>query len=136
MVIMERPKIGVRVLIVDGNKILLGKRKNAHGQGCWVPPGGHHLEYGETWQLCAQREVLEETGLVLDEVRFCGVTNDIFADQHKHYVTIFMRAEYPGGAIQNLESEKCEAWQWFAPEALPNNLFLPLAHFVEQKQIF
>lgn len=46
---MERPKVGVGVLIVDGNKILLGKRKNAHGDGCWAPPGGH-LEFGESWQ--------------------------------------------------------------------------------------
>lgn len=129
---MERPKVGIGVLIVDGNKILLGKRKNAHGSGFWAPPGGH-LEYGESWQQCAQREVLEETGLMLDEVRFCAVTNDIFAENNKHYVTIFMRAAYTGGAVQNREPEKCEQWQWFAVDQLPDKLFLPFAQLIEQK---
>jgi 8-oxo-dGTP diphosphatase len=129
---MERPKVGVGVLIIDGNKILLAKRKNAHGDGSWAPPGGH-LEYGESWQQCVQREALEETGLLLEDIQFCAVTNDIFAENNKHYVTIFMRACYTGGAVQNREPEKCEAWQWFAVDQLPDNLFLPLAQLVEQK---
>jgi 8-oxo-dGTP diphosphatase len=129
---MERPKVGVGVLIVDGNNILLGKRKNAHGDGSWAPPGGH-LEYGESWQQCVQREALEETGLVLDDVQFCAVTNDIFVESNKHYVTIFMRAAYTGGPVENREPEKCEAWQWFDVDRLPDKLFLPLAQLVEQK---
>ena len=132
---MERPKVGVGVLIIDDNKILLGKRKNAHGDGSWAPPGGH-LEFGESWQGCAQREALEETGLVLDDLRFCAVTNDIFAESNKHYVTIFMRASYTGGVVTNREPEKCEQWQWFAVDCLPDKLFLPLAQLIEQKQIF
>jgi 8-oxo-dGTP diphosphatase len=129
---MERPKVGVGVLIVDGNRILLGKRKNAHGDGSWGPPGGH-LEYGESWQQCAQREALEETGLEINDIQFCAVTNDIFAESNKHYVTIFMRAAYAGGVVTNREPEKCEQWRWFDVDQLPDNLFLPLAQLVEQK---
>src|SRR5579862_7264663 len=92
-----------------------------------------HLEYGESWQQCVQREALEETGLVINDVRFCAVTNDIFAESNKHYVTIFMRAQYTGGVVQNREPEKCDAWQWFNVDQLPDNLFLPLAQLVEQK---
>ncbi len=129
---MERPKVGVGVLIIDENKILLGKRKNAHGEGFWGPPGGH-LEYGENWQRCAQRETLEETGLLLGDISFCAVTNDIFSESNKHYVTIFMRAPYIGGAVENCEPEKCEQWQWFDVDRLPDKLFLPLAQLVAQK---
>lgn len=52
-------------------------------------PGGH-LEFGETFEQCAEREVREETGLNIDSVRFLTATNSIFEETGKHYVTIFM----------------------------------------------
>ena len=70
---------------------------------------------------------------MINDVQFCAVTNDIFAESNKHYVTIFMRAPYAGGVVENLESEKCEAWQWFDVNQLPDNLFLPLAQLVGQR---
>jgi 8-oxo-dGTP diphosphatase len=121
-----RPKVGVGVLIVHGTQLLLGKRKNAHGHDTWAPPGGH-LEHGESWQACALREVQEETGLQLSACKFFAVTNDIF-DEQKHYVTIFMLAHYQGGQVQNLEPDKCHAWQWFEIDQLPDNLFLSLSN--------
>ena len=45
---------------------------------------------------CAVREVLEETGLCINNVQFGHVTNDIMKEQGKHYVTIFMMAECVG----------------------------------------
>ena len=58
----QKPKVGLGVCIVKDNKVLLGKRKGSHGAGTWSFPGGH-LEFQETWEKCAKREVLEETGL-------------------------------------------------------------------------
>jgi 8-oxo-dGTP diphosphatase len=126
---MEKPKVGIGVLIIDGDRILLGKRKSAHGEGYWAPPGGH-LEFGESWETCAQREVLEETGLAVAAVQFYAVTNDIFYDSGKHYVTIFMHTVYTGEPVQNLEPEKCECWGWFACDQLPDKLFLPFANLI------
>lgn len=57
--------------------------------GCLQLPGGH-LEFGESWEECARREILEETGLAVRDVRFLTATNDVFAAEKKHYVTIFM----------------------------------------------
>jgi 8-oxo-dGTP diphosphatase len=59
--------------------------------GTWALPGGH-LDFGESFEACAMREVLEETGLQVkeDSVRFLTATNDIMLSEHKHYVTIFM----------------------------------------------
>jgi 8-oxo-dGTP diphosphatase len=130
---MERPKVGVGVLIVNGNRILLGKRRGAHGEGCWAPPGGH-LEFGESWETCAQREVLEETGLTIAKPWFYGVTNDVFHESNKHYITIFMHAQYAGGTVQNCEPEKCEGWEWFVRDRLPDKLFLPLANLMNHKR--
>ena len=85
----KRPKVGVGVIIIKGNKVLLGKRKNSHGEGSWCFPGGH-LEFNESLENCAKREVLEETGVKIKNIRFETITNDIFKDEGKHYITIFM----------------------------------------------
>lgn len=60
-------------------------------EGAIQLPGGH-LEVGESPEACAVREVAEETGLVVreEDVRFVTATNDIFAREGKHYVTLFV----------------------------------------------
>lgn len=105
----DLPKVGLGVLVFNfDNQILLGKRKNSHGASSWGPPGGH-LEFGEGLGECAIREVLEETGLVIKKPKFLAITNDIFKEEGKHYVSIFMHAHLSDGQIvQNLEPHKVE----------------------------
>lgn len=122
MAINERPKVGVGVCIVKDNKVLLGKRLNSHGAGEWAFPGGH-LEFGETLAECAQREVAEETGLVIGNIRRGPYTQDFFLSQNKHYITIIMIADYVSGVPTVLEPHKCEQWQWFDVHQLPTPLF-------------
>jgi len=122
---MTGPLIGVGVLIVREGRLLLGRRQGSHGAGDWATPGGH-LEFGETPQECARREVLEETGMKVGNLAKCGFTNDFFHREQKHYVTLFMLAEKCNGTPEVLEPEKCTGWQWFSPDALPKPLFAPL----------
>ncbi len=61
-------------------------------KGMWQFPGGH-LEFGETYFACAEREALEETGLRVKAARLVAVTNDLFEEVGKHYVTIFVLCE-------------------------------------------
>jgi ADP-ribose pyrophosphatase YjhB (NUDIX family) len=57
------PRIGVGCLVMDtSNQVLLVKRAHPPQQGFWHIPGGK-LEWGESVGACAEREVLEETGL-------------------------------------------------------------------------
>lgn len=127
----ERPKVGVGVIVIKGGKILLGKRKNSHGSGHWSFPGGH-LEFGESWVECAVRETMEETGLTIKNIRFGTVSNDIFASEEKHYITIFMLADYDSGELAVMEPDKCEKWEWFDWDDLPQPLFIPIQNLVKQ----
>lgn len=125
----KRPYIGMGVIIIRNGKILLGKRRNAHGAGSWCCPGGH-LEYGESFETCARREVSEETGLEIENIRHGTFTNDLFDAEGKHYVTLFMLADSPQGAPRVREPAKCETWAWFSEKALPQPLFLPLRNLL------
>jgi 8-oxo-dGTP diphosphatase len=115
----------VGVILIRGNSILLGERLGSHGKGTWAPPGGH-LEYGETVEQCARRETLEETGLILDHVTLAPFTNDIFTEEDRHYVTLFVTSREPDGVAQVLEPKKCARWEWCMWSALPTPLFRPL----------
>jgi 8-oxo-dGTP diphosphatase len=128
---IERPVIGVGVCLIKDGKVLLGKRLNAHGNGNWSFPGGH-LEMNETWENCAAREVLEETGIKIINPMFVGVTNDIFRKEKKHFITIFMKADYESGKLKVMEPEKCSVWKWFNWEDLPQPLFLPIKNLIKK----
>lgn len=128
---MQRPFVGVAVLVSasDTKDVLLLKRQNSHGDGTWAPPGGH-LEFAESVEACAIRETLEETGLVLTHIRFIGITNDIFAAEGKHYVTIWVEGERVDGEPHVAHPEKVAEVGWFSWDALPAPLFLSFENFV------
>lgn len=127
----DRPQVGIGVIIIKDGKVLLGQRKNAHGEGSWCPPGGH-LEFGETWQECVERETKEETGLKIKNIRFGMTTNDIFPKEKKHYITIHMLVDYDSGEAKVMEPDKCERWEWFAWNELPRPLFIPTQNLLKK----
>ncbi len=119
------PRVGIGILILkNNNMLLLGKRINAHGAGKWQSSGGH-LEFGESFEQAVEREIAEEIGIGVKNIKFLTVTNDVFENEDKHYVTIFMTCEYESGEPQILEPDKCQEWKWFKYDELPKDLFLP-----------
>ena len=127
---MERPKVGCGVIVIKDRKVLLGKRKNAHGKGTWGFPGGH-LEHKEEIEDCAKREVMEESGIQIKNLKRVAFTNDFFSED-KHYVTLFIRSEYESGEVKLMEPEKCEKWDWFEWNKLPKPLFLAVENLLKQ----
>ena len=65
---LKRPKVGLAVFVIKNSKFVMMLRQGAHGAGNWGLPGGH-LEFGETWEQCAKRETIEETGLAIKNIR-------------------------------------------------------------------
>ena len=129
----KRPKVGVGIVVFSEGKILFGKRKNAHGAGCWSTAGGH-LEFGETIEECAKRELLEETGLEATSLILGPWTNNVI-DGNKHYVTIFVFVDQFVGEVSLKEPDKCEGWHWFHWSEIPAPLFPTVAQLFQKIEV-
>jgi 8-oxo-dGTP diphosphatase len=127
---VERPRIGIGVIVCREMNVLLGHRRLSHGDGTWSFPGGH-LEWFEGVSECARREVGEETGLGIDNLRCGPFTNDRFQAEGLHYVTLFVVADSRSGVPERREPDKCDEWRWFPWDSLPRPLFLPVENLLK-----
>ena len=99
----QQPLVGVGVVIVENDRVLLIKRGKAPLLGEWSIPGGM-LELGETLRRGAEREALEDTGLVVRATDLLSVFDRIVPDENKrtlyHYVLIDFLCERISGELQ------------------------------------
>ncbi|HUV16472.1 MAG TPA: NUDIX domain-containing protein [Pelolinea sp.] len=127
---MNYPRVGVATIILRNNQLLLIKRKKSHGAGSWAVPGGH-LEYGESLEECAMREMREEVGLEIGNVRFKAITNDLFSENYLHYITIWMKGDCLSSEPIAASVDEVAEWGWFDLDALPSPLFIPLENLIK-----
>lgn len=96
----SHPQVAVGAVIVKDGKILLVKRKHNPQKNRWAIPGGR-VKLGETLQQAAEREIKEETGLVVranDPVYvFDFIEHNKDNSVHVHYVIIDLQADYIAG---------------------------------------
>jgi 8-oxo-dGTP diphosphatase len=118
----SRPLVGIAIVVRQDDKILLFKRQGSHAGGMWSVPGGH-LEFGESFEDCARREVREEVGVEVTPPTFMAVTNDFIED--KHYISIWMECSLLSGTPTICEPEKMTELCWRSPADLPEPLFEP-----------
>ncbi len=129
---MNRPSVGVGVFVFKDGEFLLGRRVGKHGYGTWCVPGGH-LEYGETFEEAAAREVMEETGVKIKNIRFYTAVNNVFHDEKKHSITIFMFSDWASGEPKVMEPDKFIDIDWYDFKNLPKPLFLALTQLQKAK---
>jgi len=116
-------KTGIGVILYRDGKILMGKRINSHAPKFSIPGG--HLEVGETFEESAIREVKEETGILIRNPKVIAVTNNLetYEQEKLHYVSVILLATDFSGEAKTNEPNKCEAWNWYNPNNLPQPHF-------------
>ncbi|MGN6157520.1 MAG: NUDIX domain-containing protein [Devosia sp.] len=113
--VRKRLTVGVRAVLVDGDKVLLVKHTYTPG---WQFPGGG-VEPGETAEAAAAREALEETGYLAEgRPRLAGFYLNRIAGGRRDHVALYVwqsfRKQRP--FRPNLEIAQC---QWFDMNDLP-----------------
>jgi ADP-ribose pyrophosphatase YjhB (NUDIX family) len=99
----DRPLIGVGAVIVSDNRVVVARRGHEPLKGEWSIPGGV-LEIGETLREGAEREALEETGLVVEAGEVLEVLDRIVRDAQGrvqfHYVLVDFLCRPVGGELR------------------------------------
>jgi ADP-ribose pyrophosphatase YjhB (NUDIX family) len=115
----SRPIVAVGAVIIQDGCVLLVRRAYAPLQGEWSLPGGA-VEVGETLAAATQREVLEETGLIVDVGPMVELLDRIHTDAdgrvEYHYVLVDYLCQVIGGQLHP-QSDAADA-RWAARSEL------------------
>jgi len=95
--VSDLPLVGVGVVLIEDGRILLIKRGREPGRGLWAVPGGK-VRHGEPMRDAARREILEETGLIV-EVGDVVWVGEFIEDGH-HLVLIDFSGIRTGGELR------------------------------------
>lgn len=100
----------------DGKYLMLHRNSNKKIlPNVWMAPGGHR-EFNEGLFECARREIMEETGLEIKNLRIKVTGNGYLQDLDTEFFFHFVLADYAGGNVkQNPEDGELV---WVTPEEM------------------
>lgn len=108
----RKPKLVVGILVRNKNKFLLAREILEGGKAYWIVPGGK-VEFGETIEDAAKREILEETGIKAKKLKFLAYKEAIAAKYNYHTVIFFFETKTNTTKIKDdIEGKVMEA-KWF-----------------------
>ena len=109
----KNPLPTVDVIVNVGGKIVLVKRKNA--PLCWALPGGF-VDYGESAEDAAVREIREETGLEIEGLRQFRCYSDPDRDPRFHTLTVVFIASAAASPVADDDAAEAAC---FSPDCMP-----------------
>ena len=96
----DQARVAVGAIVFKDNRVLLVRRGKPPAEDQWAIPGGR-VEIGETLQEAAEREILEETGIVIRALApvytFDVIDRDVRGRIRFHYVIVDLTADYIRG---------------------------------------
>lgn len=113
LITWPRVSPAMMALVTRGHEMLLARSRRFANTSMYSALAGF-VEAGETVEDCVAREVREEVGLEVTDLRYFGSQSWPFP----HSLMIAFTAEYAGGDIRLDDDEIVEA-RWFGIEALP-----------------
>lgn len=122
----QNPVVGVAVIIMDADRILLGRRTRGVYRGAWCIPCGY-VEYDEDVRAAAQREFQEETGLLV-QINDVYTVHSNFHNPTMHSVGIWFRGTVLGGTLRPADDLDDVAYVPLC--RLPDNLAFPTDRLV------
>lgn len=97
----RRPIVATISAVIKDGAVLLVRRANAPDIGLWGFPGGK-IDFGETIEVAAVRELLEETGIVAEAVSVFNAVDAFDIDKsssvREHYVLIAVLCRWISGS--------------------------------------
>jgi 8-oxo-dGTP diphosphatase len=114
---------GAMIFNADG-ELFLAKRSQSvkNERGHWETPGGS-VEFGETLENAAKREILEEYGVEIEILDTFPAADHLIPNEAQHWVAVtFVAKLRPGMKPRIMEPTKCDAIGWFALDSLPSPL--------------
>jgi 8-oxo-dGTP diphosphatase len=105
------PTLAVSVAVWRGNKVLLIRRGQPPFEGAWSFPGGK-VKTGETLEVAARRELLEETGLNVKALHFVQPVEIIQPGHHIALMLFAARSESDDAKAMDDAQALC----WAKPE--------------------
>lgn len=119
------PGVGTGLAILRDGKLLLYRRTRPPEIGHWNIVGGK-IDHLEVSSIAAVREAEEESGLSIGQVSFLCMSEQIFADEGQHWVSMIYQTTDITGEPRVMEPEKLPEFGWFNLDSLP----APLSRFV------
>lgn len=122
--VKHRVKCAAYVIPRRGNEVLLSLRKNTGYKDGFYSMVAGHVEAGERAEEGAIREAREESGVELtaDQLSFVFLMHRVSENPDDEYIDIFFEVREWTGEFTNQEPEKCGGLDWFAIDALPENV--------------
>ena len=109
----DRPYVGVGVIVFRDHKVLLVKRNKEPNKGHWSIPGGRQM-LGETAAEAAKRELLEETGVEVDQLSLVDVVDAIIPDVEGkikyHYTLVDFMGHWQSGESRPGDDAQAVMW--------------------------